>query len=354
MPVHYGNITDEHRAVRNGVGLFDISHMGRLWFQGRDAAAWLNRATTNDVAGLAEGQIQYSLMTDDRGGILDDILVYRTSGAESGPSRPNFLVVCNASNRQTVVDQFLRHRDGRDAELADATTDTAMIAVQGPAALETLQRLVHEPLAEMKYYHVRVGHLHARDGSKICEPGVSRTGYTGEDGFELITHGANAVPVWEALMEAGREFGIRPCGLGARDTLRFEAAMPLYGHELSESINPYEAGLGRFVKLDKGEFIGREALRALKDAPGRTRVGLALAGKRIARQDQAVLRGGEQVGFVTSGTFAPTLERSLAMAYVDPSCAAPGTRLTVDIRGHSEAAEVVPLPFYRRARNSKP
>jgi aminomethyltransferase len=335
MPVQYTSIVEEHQAVRRRVGLFDISHMGRLTFSGPGSEAWLEHATTNHVGKLAVDQIQYSLMANGGGGLIDDILVYRLAYG--------YAVVCNASNRAAVVAQFERLKDGHDATLLDRTLDTAMIAVQGPKALETLQPLFNAPLGSVKYYHLTMGRL-LQDVDTV----VSRTGYTGEDGFELLVPSREAERVWNALIDAGTSFGIVPCGLGARDTLRFEAAMPLYGHELSETINPYEAGVAWAVKLGKGEFVGREALRRFKADPGRNRVGLRLEGKRIARQGSLVRLEGKDVGLVTSGTFAPTLGQSLAMALVDPSAAAVGTRLVVDVRGRDEAAEVIPLPFYKR------
>lgn len=342
MPVLYTNITDEHRAVRQRVGLFDIGHMGRLRFEGPDMVAWVERATTNHVAKLAEGQIHYSLMVDDAGGALDDILVYRPPGGGLG-------VVCNASNRAVVLQRLEELRSGLDAQVNDETPNTAMIAVQGPLALSTLQQVVDGPLAALKYYHIAMGKT--KDGLGVA---VTRTGYTGEDGFELILRADRAVQVWEALMAAGAEHGISPCGLGARDTLRFEAAMPLYGHELSQEINPYAAGLGWAIKLKKGEFAGREALERFKLNPGQARIGLALQGKRIARQGAIVRKDGRDVGLVTSGTFSPTLDASLAMALVDPEAAGVGARLAVDVRGVEEPAEVVPLPFYKRAGGGKP
>jgi aminomethyltransferase len=334
MPVQYSTIVEEHNAVRQRVGLFDICHMGRLKFEGPDALPWLERVTTNHVARLAPGQIQYSLMVDDDGGMLDDVLVY---------NRPDgWAMVCNASNRPKVLAQLEEHRDGFDARLVDQTFDTAMIAVQGPAALATAQRHFDAALTDVPYYH-------CVSGTFLGVPTLaSRTGYTGEDGFELIVPGGSAVEAWEALMDAGRVFGILPAGLGARDTLRFEAAMPLYGHEMDETVNPYAVGLGWAVKLEKGEFIGREALRKFKAQPGKARVGLALDGKRIPRQGHPVLLDGEPVGAVTSGTFAPTLGKALAMASVLPAASKLGTSLTVDIRGQHEPARVVRLPFYRR------
>jgi aminomethyltransferase len=335
MPVQYSTIVEEHRAVRERVGLFDISHMGRLTFDGPGMIDWLQRVSTNDVSRLAVNQIQYSLMANERGGLIDDILVYRHPYG--------YNVVCNASNRPNVLAQLELHRSGAEGNFHDRTADTAMLAVQGPAALATLQPLFNQPLEPVKYYHLTMGHL-LGDITAV----VSRTGYTGEDGFELIVAADKAETAWNALLESGASHGILPCGLGARDTLRFEAAMPLYGHELSESTNPYAAGLGWAVKLDKGDFVGRESLRAWMKAPGLTRVGLRLEGKRIARQGASVLDGDRTVGTVTSGTFAPTLQASLAMALVDPGVSPLGTSLHLDVRGHREPAWVVELPFYRR------
>ena len=342
MPVQYSTIVEEHQAVRQRVGLFDIGHMGRLEFEGAGALDWLERATTNHVARLAPGQIQYSLMANEDGGILDDVLVYRLDEHRFG-------MVCNASNRGPVLDRLEETRGGPRASMIDQTLGTAMIAVQGPSALSTLQVVFDSetPLASVDYYHTVRGRLLGADAL------ASRTGYTGEDGFEVIVPGGFGEEAWEALLEAGAGFGIRACGLGARDTLRFEAAMPLYGHELSEAINPYAAGVGWAVKLKKGEFVGREALTHFKAHPGSFRVGIALQGKRIARQGAVVNREGQPVGTVTSGTFGPTLGRSLAMALVDPTASGIGTALSLDVRGHDELAEVVELPFYRRVGTGK-
>jgi aminomethyltransferase len=274
-------------------------------------------------------------MVNDDGGVLDDVLVYRLDDL--------YAMVCNAANRAKVIARLEAHRDGLDATLEDMTLETGMISVQGPRMLETLQPLFDVPLAPVNYYHAVRGRLGG------VEALASRTGYTGEDGFELVVPGERAEEVWDALLASGREAGILPCGLGARDTLRFEAAMPLYGHELSEQINPYAAGVGWAVKLNKGDFVGREALEAFKAHPGQYRIGLTLEGRRIARQGSAVKRDGQVVGSVTSGTFSPTVGKSLAMALVDPTASGIGTRLTVDVRGHEEPAEVTPLPFYRRA-----
>jgi aminomethyltransferase len=341
MPVLYTNIVDEHKAVRERVGLFDISHMGRLTFDGPGVLDWLERATTNHVAKLADLQIQYSLLATDRGGVIDDILVYRQPFA--------YIVVCNASNRGAVKARFEQFRHGSTDNFVDRTIDTAMIAVQGPRARETLQPLFDQPLGSVGYYHLIMG--------RICgglNAVVSRTGYTGEDGFEVIVAARGAIEVWNALLESGKAHGIQACGLGARDTLRLEAAMPLYGHELSESINPFAAGVGWAVKLGKGDFAGRDVLEKLKDAPEFNRVGLVLDSKRIARQGAVVFSGGNQVGEVTSGTFSPTLQVSLGMAMVAPEASAVGTPLSVDVRGHREPGRVVKLPFYKRPRERAP
>ncbi len=338
MPVQYSTITDEHQAVRNRAGLFDIGHMGRLRFTGTAALGWLESVTTNRVGRLEPGQIQYSLVCNPDGGVIDDILVYR-------PHEPGYLVVCNASNRDAVVAQFQAHAPATGATLDDQTLETAMIAVQGPRALEIAGRVVAGDLAGIAYYGLGQG-TDAHGQIWL----VSRTGYTGEDGFELIGPANLAVRMWESLLAAGADAGLLACGLGARDTLRFEAGMPLYGHELAMDINPFEAGLGWAVKLGKlkGPFVGSKALTSAKAEVRRQRIGLSLEGKRIARQGATVLGpAGTPIGTVTSGTFAPTLGRSLAMALVDAEHAA-GPGLAVDIRGHVEPATVVPIPFYKR------
>ncbi len=340
MPVQYTTINEEHEAVRQRVGLFDIGHMGRLTFDGSGVLEWLERATTNRVASLVDHQIQYSLVATEDGGVIDDILVYRQPFA--------YLVVCNASNRERVVGHFEAARKGAEGNFNDRTRDTAMIAVQGPKALETLQPLYDQDLASVPYYHLTMGKLLSSVGAVI-----SRTGYTGEDGFEVIVGNSAAMSIWDALLHSGKPHGVIPCGLAARDTLRLEAAMPLYGHELSDSIDPFSAGLAWAIKLDKGEFIGRKALMNFAKNPPIARVGLSLPGKRIARQGSVVFADERQVGEVTSGTFSPTLKQSVAMAYVEPALAAPGTKLSIDIRGHREPASVVKLPFYKRARKAK-
>ncbi len=346
MPVQYTSIVEEHHAVRRAAGVFDVSHMGRLRFDGQDAGRFLDRVLTRRVADLPPGKIRYSLVTNDQGGVLDDILV---SQMETPSGRRYYLLVVNASNRAKIVAWFrslLTPADG-DVEMADRTTETAMIALQGPQSLAILSRLVKIDLERMGYYTGVVTEYFDRP----CT--VSRTGYTGEDGFELIVRAEDAVELVTNLFRAGRETGLQAAGLGARDTLRLEAGMPLYGHELSETINPFQAGLGFAVNLPGRSFVGAEALRRLKDDSRQLkRIGLALAGRRVPRENYPVVAGGQPVGTVSSGTFSPTLDKPIAMAFVQPEAAALGAELAVDIRGRLEAAQVVELPFYRRGQRA--
>lgn len=339
MPVQYSSIVAEHNATRTAAGLFDISHMGRLRFDGPRALDFLDGLVTRRTSDQGPGRIRYALVTNQDGGILDDVLVYHLVDA-AGDSY--VVVVVNASNRQKIVDWIkprLAKADG--VQMTDATSTWAMIAVQGPRALELVQPVVDVPLAAMKYY---TGLETPIAGAGAI---VSRTGYTGEDGCELILGAAAVQRVWQSLVDAGAT----PCGLGCRDTLRLEAAMPLYGHELGESINPLEADLAFAVDLPGRDFPGHDVLaRVAQSGPARRRIGLTLSGKRVPREGFAICREGETVGHITSGTFSPTLEMPIAMGYVAPQHAEPGTELAVDIRGRSEPARVVKLPFYRRAK----
>jgi aminomethyltransferase len=333
MPIQYSNITDEHRAVRTGLGIFDISHMGRLNFDGADALALIQQVYTNNAATMKEGQVRYGLVCNPAGGILDDVLVYRWP--------TNYAMVVNASNREKILAWLAAHQAGRDVRIEDQTFKTCMVAVQGPKALTACQGLTPADAGKLSYYFATPSTYRGQP----CV--VSRTGYTGEDGLEITVGAAQGLELWEELL--GRS--AVPCGLGARDTLRLEAAMPLYGHELDEETDPLQAGLGWAVKLDKGDFIGRDALvRRQADSTVRRRVGLVLDGKRIAREGAAVLAEGRTVGKVTSGTFAPTLQQAVAMAYVESALTAVGTVVQADIRGKPETARVVALPFYRRPR----
>jgi aminomethyltransferase len=348
MPVQYSSITAEHQATRTAVGLFDISHMGRLRFFGPDAVRFLDALVTRRVTDMRPGQVRYALMCNDKGGILDDVLVYRLG--VDGPvedDTPTFQLVVNASNRPKIVEWLRRRLPDFATRLDDVTTSTAMIAVQGPRAVGLVDPLLDCELATMRYY---TG-TSARFNGVACY--VSRTGYTGEDGCEIICDAADAQAVWETLLDVGAAVGAQPVGLGARDTLRLEAAMPLYGHELSELINPIQAGLSFAVSFGEREFVGRAMLEKIaRDAAQPVRVGLQLDGKRVPRQGATVMVGDQPVGEVTSGTFSPTFERPIAMAYVTPSAQAAGTHLAIDIRGTSYPAIAVPLPFYERGRQN--
>ena len=347
MPVQYSSIVEEHQAVRQSAGLFDISHMGRLTCSGLDAESLLSHLLTCRVDNLVDGQIRYGLICNDGGGIRDDVLVNRLNAM-------NFGLVVNASNRlkiveriQTCVLEIDPPNRARDLEFDDQTTETAMIAIQGPQAVSILSRLTtcDGELKSLKYYTGCPGQVAG------CEAFISRTGYTGEDGFEIIVaqDAPGTISLWQRLLDEGRGEGLIPCGLGCRDTLRLEAAMPLYGHELSEIIDPLTAGLSFAVKLDKPSFIGRESLLTKKAVgPQQVRVGLQLTSKRIAREHTEVYVGSRHVGDVSSGTYSPTLQKSIAMAYVDRAYSSAGTSVDVDIRGKRESAIVVALPFYKR------
>jgi aminomethyltransferase len=334
MPVQHSGIAAEHKAVRTAAGLFDISHMARVSFGGPDALALLEKVFSNSVATMKDMQVRYGLVCRDDGGILDDILVYRWPYG--------FAAVINASNRQKILAWLESHRAGLNVQIQDQTLDTTMIAIQGPKAVEMITGMFADDVGKLKYYYAQP----TRYRDKGCV--VSRTGYTGEDGFEVMVANTLGVALWEDFVARGA----LPCGLGARDTLRLEAAMPLYGHELTESINPIQAGLAWAVKIDKGEFVGKKAIQALaSDQTKPVRVGLEVEGKRAARQGSVIADAdGKPAGNVTSGSFCPWLDKSLAMAYVPPALASVGTPLDVDARGSTLRATVVPLPFYKRPK----
>ena len=331
MPVQYTGIIEEHKAVRGGGGLFDIGHMARLSFTGTDALAFLESVFTNSVATMKVGQVRYGLLLNDKGGILDDILVYRF--------RDHFEAVVNAGNREKILVWLHTHLGDSDCTIVDHTFETAMIALQGPRSVEMVAGFLADDVSALKYYTVR----HTTwNGHAVT---VSRTGYTGEDGFEIVIANALATSLWEALIAKGAV----PCGLGARDTLRLEAAMPLYGHELSEKIDPIQAKLEWAVKMDKGEFLGRAGL--LNRLPARPeRVGILLEGKRAAREGAMLFAEGSALGEVTSGSYVPHLQQSIAMAYLPKRFTPIGTELLVDLRGTKVPAAVVPLPFYTRPK----
>ncbi|WP_411574476.1 glycine cleavage system aminomethyltransferase GcvT [Streptomyces fradiae] len=343
MPLRYGSERDEHVAVRTGAGLFDLSHMGEITVTGAQAAALLDFALVGNIGGVGVGRARYTMICREDGGILDDLIVYRLAEQE-------YMVVANASNAQVVLDALTERAAGFDAEVRDDRDTYALIAVQGPESPGILKSLTDADLDGLKYYA-------GLPGTVAGVPAlIARTGYTGEDGFELFTAPEHAETLWKALTEAGEGAGLIPCGLSCRDTLRLEAGMPLYGHELTTDLTPFDAGLGRVVKFEKtGDFVGRAALEAAAEraaaAPPRKLVGLVAEGRRVPRAGMAVVAGGEVVGEVTSGAPSPTLGKPIAMAYVDAAHAEPGTPgVGVDIRGTHEPYEVVALPFYKRRK----
>ena len=336
MPLFYSGILPEHRAVRGGAGVFDVSHMGRFQVRGAGAEGYLDRMVTNHIAGLADGQAVYTAMCYENGGTVDDLIVYRESPTE-------YLAVVNAGNRARDFAWLDEHRPA-NVELTDRSAATALIAVQGPRAAELLAAGADPQVGDLGYYHFRRARLFGAPAL------VARLGYTGEDGFEVMVDAVQAVATWEALFAHGSGLGLVPAGLGARDTLRFEAGFCLYGHELTEDIGPLEAGIGFAVKLDK-DFLGAGALRQQKAAGVPRRLaGVKMDGARIPRQGSAVLRSGRTLGQVTSGMFAPTLDGAYALALVTSGSAEVGSEVEVQIREQAFPARVVPRPFYRRPR----
>jgi aminomethyltransferase len=339
MPLRYGSETAEHQAVRHAAGLFDLSHMGEIAVTGAGAGRALDYALTGYLSAMPPGRARYTMICAADGGVLDDLVVYRLGEQE-------FLVIANAANTSVVFDELLSRASGFDAVVTDATDDYALIAVQGPAAAGILGGLTEIDLGAMKYYAGASGSV---AGFPVW---VARTGYTGEDGFEVFGRPADAVAIWDALVAAGAPAGLVPAGLAARDTLRLEAGMPLYGNELGPDLTPFEAGLGRVVKLDKpGDFVGRSALAArASSGPARRLVGLTIQSRRIPRHGYPVLADGIACGTVTSGAPSPTLGQPIAMAYLNASPGGDDAVLAVDIRGEAVPAQLTDLPFYSRSR----
>ena len=340
MPLLYTGIVEEHLHTRGVCSLFDVSHMGRLDLIGPDAGALVDRVVTRNVAKMVVGRCAYAHVCREDGGILDDVLVYKYED--------HWMIVCNGANREKIVSWLRRHADGKQVTIDDKTTRTAMIATQGPRARELFAKVIPLPVSDIKNYRFICGGYWGMDYT------LSRTGYTGEDGFEIIVPDKAAMMAWQYFRaDANLREQVRPAGLGARDTLRLEAGMPLYGHELSEEIDSISAGQGWCVHLDT-DFVGADALRKIKEqGPRKKLVGLELSGKRIAREGSVILSGDQQVGTITSGTMSPTLERSIAMGYVSASLAEPGTGLLVVPRGKAgrgQEAKVVPLPFYKAGK----
>jgi aminomethyltransferase len=343
MPVQYTSIIEEHRATRSAVGMFDVSHMGRFVFAGSDAERFIDALTTRRIQGMKTGQIRYSLMTNERGLILDDVLVYRLPRSGGGDF---FAMVVNAGNRNKIKDWILKHQQAHDLGFEDRTFESGMFAVQGPAAMKLVAAHAKDDPASLRYY---TGIQTELMGAEVL---LSRTGYTGEDGCEIIAPNEDVAMIWPRLLEAGQRLGAKVAGLGARDTLRLEAGMPLYGHELSESINAAQTGLPFAMNTSNRNFVGRDAIVAAEAESLPCRVGLELEGRRAAREGCDVWAGSHKIGIVTSGVFSPTLQRPISMAYVKPSHAAPGSQLDVDNRGTRQAARVVSLPFYSAAKSA--
>ncbi|MGB7069949.1 MAG: glycine cleavage system aminomethyltransferase GcvT [Pyrinomonadaceae bacterium] len=342
MPVQYpAGVIDEHLRTRNNSGLFDVSHMGEIWVEGVDAVEFVNRLTTNDVTKLVDGQAHYSALTNEKGGIVDDLLVYRF-----GPEK--LLLVVNAGTTDKDWDWLTSSKKEEAVTLTNASNDYCQIAVQGPDAVHILQKITETSLSEINYYHFTTGRV---DG---VESIISRTGYTGEDGFEVYAEAGSAVQLWKTLLETGKygsDAGILPCGLASRNTLRLESGMSLYGHELSDDISPLEAGLGWITKLQKGDFIGRDALSIQKESGLRRKlVGFEMTDKGIARDDFEVYIGDVNVGYVTSGSPAPFLKKNIGLAFLATEFANAGQEITIDVRGKRLAARVVPTPFYKRQK----
>lgn len=342
MPVQYAGILSEHEHVREKAGLFDVSHMGELLVEGRGAADYLQNLVTNDISKAQPGRAVYSPICYENGGVVDDLLIYKL--AEN-----RFFVVVNAANTDKDEAWFRKHLT-EGVALTNVSAEYAQLAVQGPSAQRILQKLTKTPLEDIRFYHFTgsAGLSGAETGHAdlLGVPAIlSRTGYTGEDGFEAYFDPAKAPEIWDKILEAGKDEDIVPAGLGARDTLRFEAALPLYGHELSESISPLEAGLGRFVKLGKQKFIGRDALLAQNEkGPARRLVGVEVTGRGVARAGCELKAGGRTVGVVTTGSFAPSLKKSLGLGLVETSFN--GGELEIVIRGKAVAAKETALPFY--------
>ncbi len=334
MPIQYTGIMDEHKVVRTSVGVFDVSHMGEFMVMGAGAEAFLNQITTNNVARLLPGQVQYSAMLYEDGGVVDDLLVYRFED--------RYMMVVNASNLEKDFNWALGHLNS-DTELHDVSDDYTLLAVQGPNSEHVVSQLTDENLVEIVYYTFRNGKIADRD----CI--ISRTGYTGEDGFELYIPRTDSEHVWNELFKAGQHYNIKPIGLGARDSLRLESAYCLYGNDIDRSTNPIEAGLGWIVKSKKrGGFIGKDAVIKAKENPRRTLIGFKLNGKGIPRQHCEIYCGESRIGHVTSGGLSPMLEIGVGMGYVNLPYNDIGTQIEIDVRGRKIPAEIVKKPFYKR------
>lgn len=335
MPVQYSGLADEHETCRTKVGLFDVSHMGEVMVKGSGALDYLNKLVTNNVAKIKDNQAQYTTMCYDNGGCVDDLIIHRINNDE-------FFICVNASNTEKDFDWMKQHAS-KNLSIENVSHEYTQIAVQGRFAQELLQKLTKTSLSEIKYYWFKKGEVLGEQSF------IARTGYTGEDGFEIYVPWNSGPRIWNALLEEGQKYGVKPCGLGARDTLRTEMKFPLYGHEIDQNLNPLEAGLGWVVKLDKPDFIAKKALAEIKERGlKRGIVGLKSLGKAIPRQGYAVEKDGKPVGIVTSGTLSPSLKVGIAIAYVDRSLMDIGTKLDVVVRDQRVPHEIVETPFYKR------
>ena len=344
MPVEYSGIIAEHMAVRTGVGVFDVSHMGDIRLAGPEALAAVQHISMNDASRLAIGQAQYSALLYPQGTFVDDVIVHRLDEQE-------YLLVINAGTREKDFNWVRDNTRQFDCAVENLSDDFTQIAIQGPRGVDVVQKLTDAKLSAVKFYWVTRGTI-----CGLKDILIARTGYTGEDGFEIYAPAdeKTSARVWNEVLEAGKEFGILPCGLGARNTLRLESKLPLYGHEISDTINVWEAGLDRFCKMEKPEFVGREALENAKSAGlDRTLVGLEMVERGIARDGYRILNSsGQQIGYVTSGSYAPFLKKNIALAYVPPELAEVGSEVLVEIRNQGVKARVVPTPFYKRLKKN--
>lgn len=340
MPVRYSSDLTEHASVRNAAGIFDISHMAEFFVAGNQAPEFLDYALVGVASEIETGRAKYSLLTDEQGRVLDDLIVYRLEPEY-------FLIISNAGNRETVASTLENRTGNFDVTITDVSDEFSLVAVQGPMAVEIMKRSTSEQLDDLKYYSIHAGRFAGVDAL------FARTGYTGEDGFELLVKNADAVNVWRTLLETGASDGLIAAGYAARDTLRLEAGMPLYGHEMTLRTTPFEAGFSKLLRLEH-EFVGADPLRALSAIePSRRLVGLVGDGKRAARADYELFQnedGGINVGFITSGALSPTLGYPIAMAYLNTELASPDTEVWVDVRGTRQPMRVVTLPFYKRKK----
>ncbi|MDO4792842.1 MAG: glycine cleavage system aminomethyltransferase GcvT [Filifactor alocis] len=342
LPVEYKGLVSEHEAVRNRVGMFDVSHMGEITLLGKDARRFADYLTTNNILTLGEGRVIYGFLCDEKGGVVDDLLTYKAS-------EEDIYLVVNASNADKDYQWILDHKDGFDVEVTNVSDETGEVAVQGPDAEKTLQKLTDYDLSSIPFFAFR---RNVKIAGVDCM--ISRTGYTGEDGFEVYSTREGIVKVWTAVLEAGAEFDLEPCGLGCRDTLRFEAALPLYGHEIDADITPLEAGFKFFVDLDKEDFIGKKALNEQYAAGVKRKlIGLELLGKGIAREGMKVAKDGREIGHVTTGYLSPTLKKAIANVLIETEEAVLGNEVKVLIRNREVEAKLISKRFLNKNTKSK-